>query len=177
MLRSERVYLRRLERTDLERTWTWMHRPDIYEKIGVQVPFSTSQQSVWFENMERTENKLVFAVCLCENDEHVGNVSLDMIDQRHRNARLSVFIADPAQRGHGIGSEALRLLVKYAFDFLNLHKVWCKANAADQRVLQFYERAGFRKEGTLVEHEFHEGKYIDKCVFGIIRQVPGAKQQ
>ena len=171
-LTGGKVYLRRLERGDLGRTWEWLHRPDVYERIGVAVPFSPSQQDAWFARLENTSDKLVFAICRVDTRAHVGNASLDMIDPRHRNARLSVFIADAGERGHGLGSDAVRLLCRYAFEFLNLHRVWCKADADDPALVRFYQGVGFREEGLMREHEFKGGRYVDKRLFGRLSTDP-----
>lgn len=168
VLTGEKVLLRRLERDDLPRTWGWMHRPEIYERIGVTVPFSPTQQDAWFAKLEQATDKMVFAVCRLEDREHIGNVSLDMLDWRHRNARLSVFIALDGERGRGFGSDALRTLTTYAFSYLGLHKLWCKADAGDPRLRQFYERLGFVQEGLLREHEFKNGAFVDKAIFAIL---------
>lgn len=168
VLHGETIFLRRLQRDDLPCTWEWLHRPDVHERIGVAVPFTPTQQEAWFVRLEQAQDKLVLAVCLNDGGAHVGNVSLDSIDPRHRHARLSIFIADPARRGRGTGSEALRLLLGYAFDYLNLHRVWCKADADDPRIRAFYEALGFVNEGRWREHEFLGGAYRDKQVFGIL---------
>jgi RimJ/RimL family protein N-acetyltransferase len=170
MLSDGRVYLRKLEGTDLDRTWEWMQRPDVFLKIGVHVPISKSQQHVWFESVDRAADKVVFAVCLHDGDAHVGNVSLDTIDPRHRNARLSIFIADQTDRGKGLGGSAMRLLARYAFDFLNLEKIWCKTDSDDEKVTRFYEKLGFVREGLLRRHEFIDGQYRDKALLALFRE-------
>lgn len=170
MLTDDLIYLRKLEATDLDQTWIWINDPGVYLKIGSQVPVSKLTQAKWFERTDQAQDKLIFAICLKANDAHVGNVSLDNIDCRHRTARLSIFIGDSAQRGKSIGSRAIRLLVEYAFDFLNLNRVWCKATAGDSAVLRFYEHLGFRQEGILRQHEFIGGSYVDKVLMGLIRE-------
>jgi len=167
MLRDDIVHLRKLELADLERTWQWMQNPDVYLKIGIHIPISRTEQERWFDRTDASKDKIVFAVCLNESDKHVGNVSLDNIDLRHRNARISIFIGDREERGNGLGSSALRLLSQYAFNFLNLHKIWCKTSADDELVLRFYEKSGWAKEGVLREHEYLDGCYRDKVLFGI----------
>ncbi len=176
ILQGECIYLRRLERDDLARTWEWLHRPDVYERLGVNIPFSHTQQEAWFQGLEQSRDKIVLAVCRTEDDAHIGNVSLDSIDLRHRNARLSIFIALEETRGKGHGSDALRVLLRYAFEFLNLHRLWCKSDADDPGIVRFYERAGFQREGTLREHEFHGGAYVDKAVWGIVRHRNGVPE-
>jgi RimJ/RimL family protein N-acetyltransferase len=169
MLRDEVVYLRKLEETDLDRTFDWMQRPDIYQAIGVHIPISRRSQQKWFESTDSTRDKVIFAVCRSSDDQHVGNVSLDTIDTRHRNARLSAFIADKGVRGEGLGSHALMLLLRYAFDFLNLHRVYLKMNAGEDRVLEYYQRVGFEVEGELREHEFQNGQYVNKLMLGVLK--------
>ena len=169
-VQGDKLYLRRLCSTDLDRTWEWLHRPDVYSKIGVQVPFTKEQQQQWFAALQKDESKIVFAVCRNEDDAHIGNVSIDMIDRRHWNARFSIFIADKEVRGKGFGSEALALLEQAAFKQFGLHKVWCKTDAGDSGVLQFYEKAGYIQEGLLKEHEMKDGRFVDKVIFAKIQQ-------
>lgn len=169
MLSDELIYLRRLEATDLDRTWVWINDPSVYLKIGSQVPISRSAQLKWFERVDQSGDKIILAICLKDGDVHVGNVSLDSIENRHRTARLSIFVGDPAQRGKSIGTRAIRLLAGYAFDFLNLNKIWCKTTAGDDRVGHFYEQLGFRMEGVLRRHEFIDGQYRDKMIYGLLR--------
>lgn len=160
------LYLRRLERGDLSRTRAWLHRPDVHSKIGVRIPFTREQQLQWFRRLQRDESKVVFAVCRKADDAHIGNVSLDLIDRRHRNARLSIFIGDQSARGKGLGSEALRLLEQYARDELGLHKIWCKTDAGYPEVMKFYRRLGYAREGLLREHEVKNHVYVDKVLLG-----------
>ena len=161
-----RIYLRELAESDLDRTWEWLHRPDINDKIGVETPFTKQQQKEWFANLQEDGAKVVFAVCLRSDDTHVGNVSLDMIDRRHRNARFRIFIADESMRGLGLGSESIRLLEEYAFSTLGLHKIWCKTDAGSPEVTRFYEKLGFSQEGVLCQHELKGARYVDKILFG-----------
>ncbi|RQD82902.1 MAG: N-acetyltransferase, partial [Methanocalculus sp. MSAO_Arc2] len=60
----------------------------------------------------------------------------------------------------------LRILCNYAFNYLNIHKIYCKTD--NQYAARLYEKVGFSHEGTLHEHAFHYGKYIDKFVYGLL---------
>jgi diamine N-acetyltransferase len=170
MLEDGLIYLRKLEETDLDRTWEWVNDPDFFLMMGVDAPVTKTAQKRWFDKLDRINCKIVFAICLREGDKHVGNVSLDLIDYRHRNARLSIVLADPALRGRGIGSQAIELLLEYAFSFLNLHRLYCKAAAGDARILSFYSKLGFKLEGQLREHEYISGRYVDKIILGLLRE-------
>ena len=169
MLSDDLIYLRKLEETDLDQTWNWIYEPEIYNAIGFQVPISKTEQRRWFDDMEKNRSKIVFAICFKENSEHIGNVSIDLIDFRHRNARISIFLADHDKRGCGFGTRAIKLLITYAFDYLNLHRIYCKANAGEIMVLNFYKKVGFKEEGKLREHEYVVGKYTDKILLGLLK--------
>lgn len=169
MLSDDLIYLRKLESTDLDKTWAWINDPGVYLKIGSNVPISKSAQQMWFERVDQSSDKIILAICLKEGDVHVGNVSLDSIESRHRTARLSIFIGDAAQRGKSLGTRAINLLANYAFNFLNLNKIWCKATAGDEQIVRFYENLGFRIEGVMRQHEFVNGQYLDKIIFGLLR--------
>lgn len=162
--------MRKLQKDDLYRTHEWLHRPDIQSKIGVKTPFTLEQQERWFEKLQQDASKIVFALCLRKEGSHIGNVSLDMIDPRHSNARLSIFLAEQSARGKGYGTEAMELLQQYAFTVLKLHKIWCKTDVDDPTVLSFYEKLGFSREGVWREHEFKNGKFVDKVLFGKINK-------
>lgn len=169
MLSDDLIYLRKLEATDLERTWLWINDPGVYLKIGSQVPISRSAQQKWFEHVDQSSDKIILAICLRQGDIHVGNVSLDSIENRHRTARLSIFIGDDKHRGKSIGSRAIRLLVEYAFNFLNLNRIWCKATSGDERIMHFYTQLGFKIEGVMRQHEFIDGQYVDKLILGLLK--------
>jgi RimJ/RimL family protein N-acetyltransferase len=166
---NTKVYLRKLQKTDLPTTLAWMQRPDIYIMMGIKSPVSAQSQEKWFENLQTRTDKIVFAVCLKSNDSHVGNVSLDQIDLYNRNARMSIFLAEKEQRGEGLGSDALMLLLTYAFEDLGLHRVYVKMEADNPQLLDFYKKHGFRNEGRLVQHEIKNGKFVDKQIAAVLR--------
>lgn len=164
------VYLRKLRRTDLSRTLEWMARPEINQAMGVKTPITEESQKRWFEHLSRSDDKVVFALCKSQDDEHIGNLSLDTIDMRHLTARLSIFIADRNTRGKGFGPRAMKLLMVEAFENRGLRKIWCKTTTGNEKVLNFYRELGFVEEGVMREHEMVAGKPVDKLIMGILRR-------
>jgi len=168
-LTDDIIYLRPLEHADLDRTLDWINRPDISRAIGVSTPVTRKSQNLWFEALKKARQKVVFAICRVSDDGHIGNVSLDNIDQRHGNGRISIFVADQGQRSQGIGSRAMRLLMREAFVNRRLNKIWCKTTAGNPAIVDFYERLGFRQEGLMREQERLDGEFVDKVVLGLLR--------
>ena len=167
MLAGTKVYLRGLEQGDLERTHRWVNDPEIVDAVGVRAPISLEQQRQWYENLCRDRSKVVLAICLKEGDAHIGNTSLRDIDPVHRHAMFSIFIGDRSARGGGTGSEATRLTLRYAFEVLNLHRVWLKTSSDNAGAVAMYQKLGFQQEGCLRQHEFKNGRYVDKLLFGL----------
>ncbi len=93
MISDDIICLRKPEKSDLEQTWKWIQQPDVYWSIGIKVPVSKTDQQAWLDSRDRTRQKIVFAVCLWENDRLLGIVSIDHINVRHQTARISIFIA------------------------------------------------------------------------------------
>jgi RimJ/RimL family protein N-acetyltransferase len=78
-------------------------------------------------------------------------------------------LGEPEEWGKGYGSEATRLVLRYAFETLNLNRVWLHVYEYNERGLRAYEKAGFRREGRLRQEMFRDGRYWDTIVMGILR--------
>src|SRR3989344_5940061 len=74
---------------------------------------------------------------------HIGNVKLEPIDLNKKTAVFGILIGNPAYRGKGIGTEATNLVVKYAFEDLQLHDVELGVIAENMAGGRAYEKAGF----------------------------------
>jgi RimJ/RimL family protein N-acetyltransferase len=66
-------------------------------------------------------------------------------------------------------SEALELVVRYAFQELNLHKIYLRVVSFNNRALQLYRTFGFAQEGVQRRHAFVRGRYHDVVLMGLIR--------
>ena len=105
-----------------------------------------------------------------EGDVPLGMTGLHKIDPRHRHAEFGIMLGDPDRWGQGHGSEATRLMVRYGFETLNLHRIWLHVYEDNARGIRAYEKAGFRKEGVLRQDCFREGRYWDTIVMGLLRE-------
>ena len=82
---------------------------------------------------------------------------------------FGIYIGDDDYRNGGFGSDALRTLIKYGFEDLNLNRIWCEVydnNAA----LEVYKHIGFIYEGKMRENYYHEGQYWDSHILGMLKK-------
>ena len=100
---------------------------------------------------------------------HLAGVTfLHSIDRDDRNARLAIGLYDPGLLGLGIGTEAIRLVLDYAFGPLDLHRVELRVLAFNTRAIAAYQRCGFIEEGRLRENALVDGEWHDDIIMSIL---------
>ncbi|MCC6189530.1 MAG: GNAT family N-acetyltransferase [Anaerolineales bacterium] len=141
-------------------------------------PLSPSQVKKKYEQLEKEKEKdFYFAVRLREKPVEgpeglgrlIGFVRLFWVDWMHGAARLNLGIGAPADRGQGYGSEALELILRYAFEEMGLHRVAAEAAAYNTGALRFLERHGFRVEARRRQAVARDGQRWDQVMYGLLR--------
>jgi RimJ/RimL family protein N-acetyltransferase len=115
------------------------------------------------------QNNIFLAIVLHENQRHIGNIKLGPIDWVHRRGEIGILIGEKDCWRQGYGTEAIRLLIDYAFHTLNLRKLTAGTYAANERSTHAFEKVGFVREGLLKEHSFFDGENIDVIRLGLLR--------
>lgn len=163
------VYLRILEKSDLEKTTRWINSDYISDIMGYLPVKSIEQQYGWYESLKNDANRYIFAICLNDDGRHIGNIGLGNIDHINRHAMFSIFIADKMDQGKGYGTQAAQLLLKFAFNRLNMNKIYLRTSQRFNGAIIMYERLGFVKEGVMRQHYYTDGKYEDKIMYSILK--------
>jgi len=78
------------------------------------------------------------------------------------------FIGEEADRGRGYGAEAIRLILDYGFNTLNLHNIQLHLNGDNAQALACYKKVGFKEFGRRRESKFHSGRYVDQIYMDIL---------
>jgi len=170
-LTGQKLYLRGLEKADLTgNMFQWHNDAEVTKyMIAGAVPNTLSVLEAEYEQLTASPNDVVFAIMDQASDTHIGNIGLYNIRWLVRAAELRIIIGEKTYWGKGYGLEATRLTVGYAFDRLNLNKVFLGVNAAHQAALNCYQRAGFVWEGALRQEIFRNGVYYDAARLSILR--------
>ena len=88
----------------------------------------------------------------------------------HGDSVVSIALGEPEYWGKGLGTEAMRLCLRYAFTELNLDRVTLWVFGYNQRAIRSYEKAGFMKEGVIRGMLAREGQRHDVHIMGILRE-------
>ncbi len=108
-----------------------------------------------------------FAILL--NKQLIGMIGLHEIDPIHKRAKLGYWLAQDYW-GRGLMSEALQLLLNFAFRTLRLHRVYASAFAHNLPSRRVLEKAGFRQEGLVRSPLFWDGQWRDVAQYGLLRE-------
>ena len=108
--------------------------------------------------------------CMEYEGRCIGSAGLHTLDQVNRHARYAIGIFDASARGIGLGSEATRLILGYAFCTLNLHRVALRVLSYNQQAISCYRQCGFIIEGVEREGALIAGEYESDTWMGILEQ-------
>jgi RimJ/RimL family protein N-acetyltransferase len=172
MIYGERVRLRHVERDDLPQFVEWLNDPDVTQGLSIRIPLSMDEEESWYEQVLRSPNEerpLCIEVKLEEGWQLIGNSGFFTIDWRNRNAEFGIFIGDKAYWNQGYGTEVVRLILQHGFSTLNLHRVFLRVIADNQRAIRVYEKIGFVHEGRQRQAEYHDGDFHDVIFMGMLR--------
>lgn len=169
---GEKVYLRGLERADLEGDYfQWLNDYEVTRFLEVgRFPNTEEAMEEYYRNTALSNNDIIFAIIDRETDQHIGNIRLGPIDWHHRRAFIGHMIGNKAFWGKGYSTEAIRLVVEYGFIRLGLNKICARMAANHPASHRAYEKAGFTDEGQAKSEFYFEGEYYDSLYVGITRE-------
>jgi len=162
------VYLRPLESADLPLIREWANAPDIRALTAEVLPMSEAGASEFFERVRTERDRVWFTVVLTQDDRVIGEAGLLRMFNAWRTTDLTIIIGDRTAWGKGFGTQAIRLLLDYAFGCLNFHRVSLGVVGFNERALHFYESVGFRREGVQRDGYFHGHRYHDFVLMSIL---------
>ena len=170
MIAGEHVILRAFERDDAERCYRWMNDPNIVRTLKSRYPIAFQNEAEWLETaMHPPAGERHFAVERKDDRTHIGNASIHDIDWVSRTAAFGLFIGEPSAWNRGFGGDAIRTLVRFAFDEMNLRKLHIRVFEYNDRAKHVLETQGFVQEGRLRREFYREGSYHDLLILSIFR--------
>jgi len=164
---ADRVKLGPLLEDDSNTLFDWINDRDLVLYNAPFHPIDSTSHREWFDAIRKRKDVSVFAI---RNPERlIGTCQLHTIDPIHRSAELQIRIGVEGDRGRGIGTEAVRLLLHHGFHDLNLNRVFLHVFAGNERAIRAYEKVGFKREGILRQAAHIDGRYVDVLVMGVVR--------
>ena len=118
----------------------------------------------------RAGSLIEFRVRTRADDALVGFAALLAIEWNNRTGKLAMAIVDRASRRKGYGADSLQLLLRYAFEEVNLDRVGLDVISYNDDAIRLYQRAGFVREGLVRRCVLRGGKHYDRVLMGMLRE-------
>ena len=172
LLRGEKVYLAPLQRADCAALAHWSEDIEFQRMLrrGEVFPDTAESFERWLFSEQGHEEFYRATVRTTADNTMIGMCEINRIFRQARHCMFWIGIGDPAYRGHGYGSDAIRILLRYAFLEMNLNRVGLEVMSYNERAIAAYEKIGFQHEGRQRETVIRDGVYYDTLLMGILRR-------
>lgn len=173
-LKGENIYIRALEPNDLEFVYAIENDQSIWEVSNTQTPYSRFLVKQYLENAHQDiyeAKQLRLAICQNKDFPAIGLIDLFDFDPKNNRAGVGIVIQDNEFRNQNIGSEALDLLIQYAFYHLNLHQLYANISTENVASIALFAKFGFQKIGTKKDWILINGIYKDEAIYQLVKDV------
>lgn len=169
ILEGKTIYLRRLTVADVSEDYVhWMNDPDINQYLESKYYIHTIESTKAFIQSVTNDNNYQFGIFDKKTGKHIGNIKLGGINRHDFTADIGFLIGEKSYWGKGIATEAIALVTNFAFNILNLHKVWGGVYSPNVGSIKAFLKNGFKEEGVRRDQHFFKNKFIDGILFGKI---------
>lgn len=163
---GKHIYLSPVNTDDADVYIKWMNET-VAQSFG-QYPLVVASKSDLKWLFEPPADMQRYAIVLIDSDVMIGSISIHNIDHLNRNAFLGIFIGEEEHRSKGYGAEAIKLILAYGFNTLNLHNIMLSVNADNAEGIACYKKVGFREVGRRREWVYKNGKYVDRIYMDML---------
>jgi RimJ/RimL family protein N-acetyltransferase len=164
-----RVVLRPLLINDYIILMKWINDPEVTQFLFAYLPIMEEDQKEWIESVRKQMSKQIVLMIVVDGVP-IGTMGIHNIDHRQGTATTGALIGEKACWGKGYGTEAKMLLLEYAFNTLNLRKIYSEVIAFNKRSYNYSLSCGYKEEGCLKDHHFVKGKYWDKIILSVVKK-------
>jgi ribosomal-protein-alanine N-acetyltransferase len=171
-LETKRLLLRQLENSDVKEVFALRSNPSTMKFIPRPLVTSDEEalEHIAMINAKIDNNEGInWAITMKGNPKLIGIIGHFKIQPQNYRAEIGYMIL-PEYHGQGIVAEAIKEVVRYGFEEMNLHSIEAiidPNNLASERVLQ---KNGFVKEAHILENEFFDGKFIDTVIYSLLKR-------
>ena len=169
MIEGSKCFLTAVNPESIETLRNWRNNPNIRKYFREFREINKPMQNDWYINkVLKNSNQFDFEIHEKKSGQLIGHCGLYYVNWVNRTAEFTIYVGDFDFRGKGIGSDALRTLIRYGFNDLNLNRIWCEVYSNNDAI-HIYENIGFIKEGVMREQYYNDGKYWDSTILSMLK--------
>lgn len=166
MLENKTIRLRALEISDVSLLYSWENDRQNWKVSHTLTPYSMHVLTDYVNAVTDiyTDKQLRLIIESKIEKDPLGTVELFDCDFKNKRTGLGILIADPENRGRGLASQTLEILIDYCLRDLDLHQIYCNVLCNNQASIALFEKFGFETIGVKKDWTFHNGYYLDELL-------------
>jgi diamine N-acetyltransferase len=173
-LENNIIKLRAPEMSDLDILYEWENNTETWSAGATLVPYSKYVLAKYLETAHLDifeTNQLRLMIDLRkEKSRTIGTIDIFDFDPYNRRAGVGILIADKTDRGKGYASEALKILIKYCFQLLGMHQLYCNIDVNNKSSIYLFQKHGFEIVGVKKDWQFRGNSYSDEYLLQLINK-------
>jgi RimJ/RimL family protein N-acetyltransferase len=170
MIEGKKVRIRAIEKMDIDEIMKWVNDPEVKDNLLMRYPISRFQEEKWIDRaLEENDQKNKTFAMETKDGVYLGGIGLHGIDWENRKAEVGIVIGKKEYWNKGYGTDAMMTILDFAFNQMNLHRVFLRVFEFNVRGMKSYEKCGFKKEGILRDDRYRSGEYHDTIMMGLLK--------
>lgn len=174
-LRGKNVNLRPLEPEDLQFLYDSENDESNWVVSGTQLPYSKYILKKYIENSHQDIYEAKQARFVIESTTEIkpiGMIDLFDFEPFHKRAGVGILIS-PAYQKKGFASQALKLLISYAFHYLNLHQLYANITVDNSNSIKLFEKFNFKCVGIKKDWIYSNSQFLNEATYQLIHSIEG----
>lgn len=171
MLTGKLVRLREYREEDIKVAQRYMNDPDTIKSLGIRVPFpfTYADEKKFVEDNSAFKDEYNFAIESLDEPRYIGGCGMHNLDWKNSKVGVGIAIGDKRLRGKGYGTDAMKVLVNFIFNEMNINKIKLGVFAFNEGAIRCYEKVGFQREAIFKKELYRSGKFHDVIYMSIFR--------
>lgn len=163
------IFIRIAQPGDTDDIVRWRNAEEVRKNHIFQEYITRQSHENWRRSMVDTGKVVQMVICESSTGRGMGAVHIRDIDHQNHKGEFGIFIGEASARGRGIGTRAAKLMIRYGFEELGLHKIFLRVFADNKQAVRSYEKAGFLQEAYLRDEVCIDDRYQDMLLMAVLQ--------
>lgn len=167
---GEKVYIRETLEADWEIFAYWETKPEVTEFFTINEGRDLMEVADEIRGRAEDPTQMDLTICIKNNDAPIGRVYISRIDPHYDSLDITrIYIGEVGLRGLGLGEDAFRTVLRWAFDDMKCERVTLDYMTGNEKAHNLYLKVGLTDEGCMRHGGKKDGRYIDLNLMSILR--------
>lgn len=160
------IQIRKFDEKDIPCKVRWINDEENNKYLHYDLPLREDKTLIWYKNNKDRMDRIDFTITY--QNIPVGLIGLLNIDKKNKKAEYYICIGEKKYKGKGIAYNASKLLIDFAYNELDINKLYLYTEISNTAAQKLFEKVGFQQEGLLRNDLIYNGKIIDRYIYGLI---------